>query len=93
MNACAVLDLTAEFGEVGFCESAYLCIPLLDRTAPSFPQFERRLVLFESNCSEARFMCIARWVWKECNGVVAYLVATGKFANIDEAAHSNNGAA
>jgi len=88
LNACAVLDLTSEFGEVGFLRKApaYLCIPLLDRTAPSFAEFEAAIGFIREQLLRGTiYVHCALGHGRSATVVVAYLVATGKFANIDEA--------
>jgi protein-tyrosine phosphatase len=84
----AVLDLTSEFSEVRSLRetAAYMCIPLLDRTAPSPPQLEAAIgFISEQSRRGPVYVHCALGHGRSATVVLSYLLAIGKFANLDEA--------
>jgi len=82
------LDLTAEFAEVPFLRKmpAYFCIPLLDRTAPSPPELKAAVQFIRERLPHGSvYVHCALGHGRSATVVLAYLLATGKFANREEA--------
>ncbi len=75
-----VLDLTCEFGEVAFLQHSehYLCIPLLDTTAPSSDELDRGLSWLQERLGEGRvYVHCALGHGRSATFVAALLVANG----------------
>lgn len=84
----SVLDLTSEFCEVGFfrMKHPYLCIPLLDGTAPNKDEL-RAGVDFITEQLRARpvYIHCAMGHGRGATFAIAWLVASGRMRNIEEA--------
>jgi protein-tyrosine phosphatase len=88
LKISAVLDLTSEFGEVRALReaTAYMCIPLLDRTAPSMSEFRAAICFIREQSQRGPvFVHCALGHGRSATIVLAYLVASGKFANLNDA--------
>jgi hypothetical protein len=88
LNIQSVLDLTCEFGEVEFLrgQSAYLCIPLLDTTAPTIADLETGIKFIQSHLPEGSvYVHCALGHGRSATFVVAYLLTARISTNPDEA--------
>jgi predicted protein tyrosine phosphatase len=88
LNISAVLDLTCEFSEIHCLRttSAYLCIPLLDRTAPSPAELEAAIrFIREQSQGGSVYVHCALGHGRSATVMLAYLLATRKFTNVEEA--------
>ena len=88
LKIASVLDLTAEFPEVPFLRKlpAYLCIPLLDRTAPSQAQLKTGIAFIRERLPQGPvYVHCALGHGRSATVVLAYLVSSGKFANVETA--------
>jgi hypothetical protein len=85
---CAVLDLTAELAEVRWLRTSarYLCLPLLDRTAPDHDQLEQGLAfILESLATGGVYVHCAFGHSRSVLFVAAYLVRAGPCQTPEEA--------
>jgi protein-tyrosine phosphatase len=76
----STLDLTSEFGEVGFIRTRqnYFCIPLLDMTAPTLNQLEEAVSWISARLSEGPvFVHCALGHGRSATVVAAFLVKRG----------------
>ena len=84
----AVLDLTSEFSEIHSLReaTAYMCIPLLDRTAPSAAELDTaiRFIREQSQRGPVYVHC-ALGHGRSATVVLAYLLASGRFARFEDA--------
>ena len=88
LQISSALDLTAEFAEVPFLRNmpAYFCIPLLDRTAPSLPELKAAVQFIRERLPYGPvYVHCALGHGRSATVVLAYLLASGKFANQEEA--------
>ena len=84
----AVLDLTAEFSEVGFLKRAphYLCVPVLDTTAPTWEELSKGVAFLQTHQQEgALYVHCALGHGRSTTFVGAYLLASGQAKDVDEA--------
>lgn len=84
----AVLDLTAEFGELTALRDPleYRCIPLLDATAPSDAELDDGVAWMEEQCRRgAVYVHCALGHGRSATFVAAYLVAAGIVESADAA--------
>lgn len=84
----SVLDLTSEFCEVGFLRKrrGYLCVPLLDGTAPSQVELKAGVnFITEQLRNGPVYVHCAMGHGRGATFAVAYLVASGKIPNLEEA--------
>jgi Dual specificity phosphatase, catalytic domain len=84
----AVLDLTSEFSEVRSLRevAAYMCIPLLDRTAPSPAELDAAICFMHEQTRRGPvYVHCALGHGRSATVVLAYLLASGKFANLNDA--------
>jgi protein-tyrosine phosphatase len=88
LRIASVLDLTSEFSEVVFLRQAfnYLCIPLLDTTAPTQLQLEEGVAFIERQLPLGPvYVHCALGHGRSATFIVGYLLATGIKADFDEA--------
>ena len=88
LRIASALDLTAEFPEVSFLRKmpAYLCIPLLDRTAPSQPELKVAINFIRDRLAHGPvYVHCALGHGRSATVVLAYLLASGKFADQNDA--------
>jgi protein-tyrosine phosphatase len=88
LKISGVLDLTSEFSEVRSLRetSAYMCIPLLDRTAPSMCEFEAAICFIREQSQRGPvYVHCALGHGRSATVTLAYLLDSGKFANLNEA--------
>ena len=84
----AVLDLTSEFGEVAFLQSVprYLCVPVLDTTAPTLEELKRGVEFLKTHHAQGIvYVHCALGHGRSATFVTAYLLATNQFKTIEEA--------
>jgi hypothetical protein len=84
----SVLDLTSEFCEVRFLRRnrPYLCIPLLDGSAPTQAELELGVNFIKEQIQRGPvYVHCAMGHGRGATFALAYLVATGKMSNLDEA--------
>ena len=84
----SVLDLTCEFSEVGFLRGgpAYLCIPLLDGTAPSRTELEAGLNFIAQRLRAGPvYVHCAMGHGRSPTFVAGYLLATGTQTALEDA--------
>ncbi len=82
-----VLDLTSEFAETRFMREApaYLCLPLLDATAPTAEELEKGLAWLKENMSKGPvYVHCALGHGRSTTLVAAYLLSVGSTRGIDE---------
>jgi hypothetical protein len=83
-----VLDLTSEFCETAFLRhaGAYLCIPLLDRTAPGAAELRKGVEFIRERLKRGPvYVHCAQGHGRSTTFVVAYLVASGQAASLEAA--------
>ncbi len=83
-----VLDLTAEFSEVAFLQMAphYLCVPVLDTTAPNFEELKRGVEFLMTHHAQGTvYVHCALGHGRSATFVMAYLLASGHAKTIEEA--------
>jgi hypothetical protein len=88
LKICAVLDLTSEFSEVRSLReaTAYMCIPLLDRTAPSTSELETAINFIREQLQRGSvYVHCALGHGRSATVMLAYLLASGKFASLTDA--------
>jgi predicted protein tyrosine phosphatase len=88
LKISAVLDLTSEFSEIRSLReaTAYLCIPLLDRTAPSMSEFQAAICFIREQSERGSiYVHCALGHGRSATVMLAYLLASGKFANVNDA--------
>jgi hypothetical protein len=88
LKICAVLDLTSEFSEIRSLReaTAYRCIPLLDRTAPSASELEAAIGFIREHSQRGPvYVHCALGHGRSATVMIAYLLASGKFANLCDA--------
>jgi len=88
VQVASVLDLTAEFPEVPFLRRVpgYLCIPLLDRTAPTKKELEIALRFIQDRLSQGPvYVHCALGHGRSATVVLAYLLASDKFPDLQSA--------
>jgi hypothetical protein len=83
----AVLDLTAEFAEVGFLQQVphYLCVPVLDTTAPTLEELSSGLQFLQTHQQNPVYVHCALGHGRSATFIAAYLLAVGQAKNIEEA--------
>lgn len=84
----AVLDLTAEFAEVGFLTQAphYLCVPVLDTTAPTLQELEEGVTFISTHIQQgAVYVHCALGHGRSATFISAYLLSSERAKSIDEA--------
>ena len=83
----AVLDLTAEFPEVGFLQrDDYLCIPILDTTAPTTEELNRGVRFITEHASTTPvYVHCALGHGRSATFVIAYLLASGQAESVQAA--------
>lgn len=84
----AVLDLTAEFAEVTFLQKAthYLCVPVLDTTAPTIEELRRGVEFLQTHLNQGPvYVHCALGHGRSATFVTAYLLASGQAKTVEEA--------
>ena len=90
-----VLDLTCEFGEVGFLRKlpAYRCIPVLDTCAPSLEQLKEGVAWIQSQVAlHPVYVHCALGRGRSATFVAGCLLLAHKVASAEEAIHVVNAA-
>jgi hypothetical protein len=88
LTKASVLDLTSEFCEVRFLrkDHPYLCIPLLDGTAPKQSQLEAGVRFITDQLQKGPvYVHCAMGHGRGATFAIAWLVACGKFPNLEKA--------
>ena len=83
-----VLDLTAEFSEVGFLQNVprYLCVPVLDTTAPTLDELKRGVEFLTTYHAQGTiYVHCALGHGRSATFVIAYLLASGQAKTIEDA--------
>jgi hypothetical protein len=84
----AVLDLTAEFAEVTFLQKAphYLCVPVLDTTAPTIEELRHGIEFLQTHLSQgAVYVHCALGHGRSATFVAAYLLKSSQAQTLEEA--------
>ncbi len=84
----AVLDLTSEFSEVAFLQNMprYLCVPVLDTTAPTLEELKRGVEFLKAHHAQgAVYVHCALGHGRSATFVTAYLLASGQEKTIEDA--------
>lgn len=88
LEPMAVLDLTAEFGEPPFLRDRpeYLCLPVLDMTAPKPKTLQRALDFIDWHAGQrAVYVHCALGHGRSAVVALAWLLRAGKYASFDQA--------
>jgi hypothetical protein len=88
LTNASVLDLTSEFCEVRFLrkDHSYLCIPLLDGTAPKQSELENGIRFITEQLRKGPvYVHCAMGHGRGATFAIAWLVASGKFPDLDQA--------
>jgi hypothetical protein len=84
----AVLDLTAEFAEVAFLQKAshYLCVPVLDTTAPTIEELRHGVEFLQAHQHQgALYVHCALGHGRSATFVAAYLLKSSQVQTLEEA--------
>jgi hypothetical protein len=88
LRFASVLDLTSEFPEPGFVSQGrnYLCVPVLDRTAPTHPQLRQALDYLRNALPAGPvYVHCAFGLSRSATVVAAHLLATGAESTLESA--------